>query len=157
MGSWGGRNSRWATSKRIVHWASTFPAPYSSASRRPEVISASWTGTPPPSRWELCARPARSNDGQGPVDFKISRGAKDKTLVEFKLAKNTHLKANLEKQTKIYEKASDAGRSIKVIFYFTNKELDRVNGILRMLGISGAKDIVLVDARRDNKPSGSKA
>ena len=99
----------------------------------------------------------RSMTGRGPVDFKISRGAKDKTLVEFKLAKNTHLKSNLEKQTKIYEKASDAGRSIKVIFYFTNKELDRVNGILRMLGISGAKDIVLVDARRDNKPSGSKA
>ena len=114
------------------------------------LFKLTWFGT-------LLDASAEVNDGQGPVDFKISRGAKDKTLVEFKLAKNTHLKSNLEKQTKIYEKASDAGRSIKVIFYFTNKELDRVNGILRMLGISGAKDIVLVDARRDNKPSGSKA
>jgi hypothetical protein len=29
------------------------------------------------------------NDGRGPVDFKISRGALDKSLVEFKLASNT--------------------------------------------------------------------
>ena len=82
---------------------------------------------------------AEVNDGQGPVDFKISLGALDKTLVEFKLAKNTHLKSNLEKQTKIYEKASDAGRSIKVIFYFTNQELDRVNRILRELGVCAAE------------------
>src|SRR5690606_38289835 len=31
---------------------------------------------------------AEANDGRGPVDFKISRGAKDKTLVEMKHAKN---------------------------------------------------------------------
>ena len=100
---------------------------------------------------------AEVNDGQGPVDFKISMGASDKTLVEFKLAKNTRLKSNLEKQTKIYEKASDARRSIKVIFYFTDQELHRVNRILKELGLSNAKDVVLVDACRDNKPSGSKA
>jgi hypothetical protein len=45
------------------------------------------------------------NDGRGPADFKISRGAFDKTLVEFKLARNTQLKRNLEKQSPIYEKA----------------------------------------------------
>jgi len=42
-----------------------------------------------------------ANDGRGPVDFKISRGAKDKTLVEMKLAKNSHLERNLEKQVPI--------------------------------------------------------
>ena len=73
------------------------------------------------------------------------------------MAKNTHLKSNLEKQTPIYEKASDAPRSIKVIFYFTEPELKRVNRILKELGMSENKDIVLVDARKDNKPSGSKA
>src|ERR1700674_1687627 len=51
------------------------------------------------------------NDGRGPADFKISRGSKDKSIVEFKLAKNSHLRANLQKQTEIYEKASDAKRS----------------------------------------------
>ncbi|MEK7508941.1 MAG: hypothetical protein AAB568_03765, partial [Patescibacteria group bacterium] len=32
-----------------------------------------------------------ANEGRGPVDFKVSRGAFDKTLIEFKLASNTKL------------------------------------------------------------------
>ena len=59
-----------------------------------------------------------ANDGRGPVDVKISKGSSDKTLVEFKLASNSQLKRNLEKQTEIYQKASDAKRTIKVIVYF---------------------------------------
>ena len=51
---------------------------------------------------------AEANDGRGPVDYKISRGAKDKTLVEMKLAKNTQLERNLEKQLPVYQAASDA-------------------------------------------------
>ncbi|MBI4698100.1 MAG: hypothetical protein HY758_04125 [Nitrospirae bacterium] len=58
------------------------------------------------------------NDGRGPVDFKISRGSKDKTLVEFKLAGNSGLNRNLQKQLEIYKKASDAEKGYKVIFYF---------------------------------------
>src|SRR5205085_7441314 len=46
------------------------------------------------------------NNGRGPVDFAISRGSKDKTIVEFKLAKNSKLKQNLESQVKIYEEAN---------------------------------------------------
>jgi hypothetical protein len=42
------------------------------------------------------------NDGRGPADFKISRGSKDKTLVEMKLASNSQLKRNLAKQAEIY-------------------------------------------------------
>jgi len=98
-----------------------------------------------------------ANDGRGPADFKVSRGSKDKTLVEFKLAKNSYLEQNLEHQTKIYEKASDAKRSIKVIVYFTAAEKRRVEAILKKLNLTGHKDTVLVDARKDNKPSGSKA
>jgi len=33
----------------------------------------------------------------------------------------------------------------------------RVQRILKRLGLEGNKDIVLIDARKDNKPSGSKA
>jgi hypothetical protein len=98
-----------------------------------------------------------ANDGRGPVDFKVSLGRKDKTLVEFKLASNSQLKRNLKKQTVIYEKASDAGRTIKVIVYFTEAEKKRVDEILKELKMSGNPDVVLVDARKDNKPSGSKA
>lgn len=59
-------------------------------------------------------RCAQSN-GRGPVDYKVSMGDRDKTLVEFKLARNTKLKANLNDQVKIYEKANDTKSSITVI------------------------------------------
>jgi hypothetical protein len=66
-----------------------------------------WWGTPSDVSREV-------NDGRGPVDYKVSRGAADKTLVEFKLASSSHLKRNLEHQAEIYQKASDAQRVIKV-------------------------------------------
>ncbi|MDF0515746.1 hypothetical protein P0R31_00625 [Bradyrhizobium yuanmingense] len=98
-----------------------------------------------------------ANDGRGPVDYKIARGAKDKTLIEMKLAKNTGLERNLEKQLPIYQAASDARNGIKVIIYFSEEEKLRVDAILRKLKLTDHKDVVLIDARNDNKPSGSKA
>jgi len=98
-----------------------------------------------------------ANDGRGPVDFKISRGALDKTLVEMKLAKNTSLERNLLKQLGIYQAASDAKHGIKVIIYFSDEEKKRVDAILKKLNLVGHRDVVLIDARADNKPSGSKA
>jgi hypothetical protein len=97
------------------------------------------------------------NDGRGPADFKIPRRSKDKTLVEFKLAKNTKRKRNLEKQLEIYKKASDATVGFKVIIFFTEQEYIRVEGILDELKMVNDPYIYLVDARMDNKPSGSKA
>jgi len=98
------------------------------------------------------------NDGRGPADFKASRGAIDKTLVEFKLAKNTQLERNLEKQAEIYEKASDATHpSLKAIVHFSEEQLHRVLVILRRLKLVGSPHILLIDASADNKPSGSKA
>jgi len=98
-----------------------------------------------------------ANDGRGSVDYKISRGARDKTLIEIKLAKNTGLERNLQNQLPIYQAASDAKHGIKAIIYFSVDELARVESILRKLKLLGHKDIVLIDARNDNKPSGSKA
>ena len=97
------------------------------------------------------------NDGRGPADFKISKGSKNKAIVEFKLAKNTQLKKNLKKQAEIYKRASDAKCSLKVIVFFNDRELERVNKILRELNMSESRDLVLIDARTSNKPSGSKA
>jgi hypothetical protein len=98
-----------------------------------------------------------ANDGRGPVDFKVARGSRDKSLVEFKLAKNSQLKRNLQRQTKIYEKASDALRTVKVIVYFTKQEEARVERVLSDLKMTGSRDVIMIDARKDNKPSGSKA
>lgn len=97
------------------------------------------------------------NDGRGPADFKISRGSLDKSIVEFKLASNTSLRGNLERQVEMYKRASDAQHGLKVIVYFTQEELERVTAILRDLRLAGDPNIVLIDARRDNKPSASKA
>ena len=97
------------------------------------------------------------DDGRGPVDYEVSRGAADKTMVEFKLASNSQLKRNLLKQLEVYKAAGDAQSGFKVIVYFTESELVRVEGILRDLKMSDDKNIVLIDARADNKPSGSKA
>lgn len=97
------------------------------------------------------------NDGRGPVDFKVSRGALDKSLVEFKLASNTKLQRNLEKQVEIYKAASDTPNALKVILFFTDQERAKVLGILRELGLEKSTDIVMIDGRADNKPSGSKA
>jgi len=97
------------------------------------------------------------NNGRGPVDFKISRGSRDSTLVEFKLASNTQLKRNLEKQVEIYQKAADAKQAIKVILYFTHEQRDRIHRILDELRLLEDENVVLIDARSDNKPSASKA
>lgn len=97
-----------------------------------------------------------ANDGRGPVDFKVSRG-RNKTLVEMKLAKNSKLEANLQKQVEIYQSAADAERGIKVIIYFSYEQLRRVREILQRLKLDKSHDIVLLDARSDNKPSASNA
>lgn len=109
-----------------------------------------WLGTPSDVSQEV-------NDGRGPADYKISRGAFDKTIVEFKLAANRQLKRNLARQAEIYQKASDAGQALKVIVYFSDAELERVRRILKELGLSDSEHVILIDARPDNKPSGSKA
>lgn len=87
-----------------------------------------------------------ANDGRGPVDFVISKGAFNKTLVEFKLASNTKLPQNLKNQVEIYKKAHDTDKSIKVILYFSSEEEMKVKKILRELGLNNEKYIVLIDA-----------
>ena len=95
------------------------------------------------------------NNGRGPVDYKISYGKENSTLIEFKLASNSKLKQNLEKQVDVYKAASETNRAIKVILYFTDVEYEKVMKVLNDLGINGCPDIVLIDARNDNKPSAS--
>lgn len=95
------------------------------------------------------------NNGRGPVDYKISEGNADKTLVEFKLARNTKLKTNLQNQVPVYEKANDTSSSIMVILYFTDGEWTRVKKILQDLNIDNCKNVVLIDGRSTNKPSAS--
>jgi len=98
-----------------------------------------------------------ANDGRGPVDFKVSRNSKDTTIVEMKLASNSHLKRNLQRQTQVYQKASDARAIFKAIVFFTKEEEKRVWKILQELKMQYDQNVIAIDARKDNKPSGSKA
>lgn len=88
------------------------------------------------------------NDGRGSADFKISRGSQDKTIVEFKLASNPQLKQNLRHQVELYKKASDANVGYKVIVFFTDVELQKVQDILRELDLFNSKEVILIDARK---------
>lgn len=100
---------------------------------------------------------AEVNNGRGPVDYKISRGSKDSTLVEFKLASNSKLRQNLEHQVEVYKAANTTDKSIKVILYFSDSELSKVLKIMNDLKLKEGKDLVLIDAQATNKPSGSNA
>jgi hypothetical protein len=86
------------------------------------------------------------NNGRGPVDYSVSKGTKDKTLVEFKLASNKKLEQNLANQVSIYEAANRTGSSIKVILYFDASELNRVTKVLKKLKLDNSSNIVLIDA-----------
>lgn len=109
-----------------------------------------WEGSP-------SSADAEVNNGRGPVDFKISRGSGDRTLVEFKLASNGLLEQNLENQVAIYEKANKTTQSFKVILYFTAAEEAKVLRILKRLKVEPGAGVILIDARKDNKPPASKA
>lgn len=97
------------------------------------------------------------NNGRGPVDFKVSKGSADKSLIEVKLASNKQLERNLQNQLRVYEAANRTHSSISVIVYYTESEKDKVDRILKRLGRLEDPYIVLINARADDKPSGSKA
>lgn len=99
---------------------------------------------------------AEVNNGRGPSDFLVSYGSADKSIIEFKLAKNSRLEKNLKNQAEIYADASRATHPpIKVILYFSQKELEKVKVILSRLKLDTSKEIILIDAT--HKSSASKA
>jgi hypothetical protein len=97
------------------------------------------------------------NNGRGPVDFKVSFGSKDKSLIEFKLAKSSSLKRNLERQVKIYEKANQTKQSVKAIICYSEADQLKLKRVLDELGLTSDESIIAIDARSDNKISASKA
>ena len=97
---------------------------------------------------------AEVNNGRGPVDYKVAFGSSDKTLVEFKLAKNSKLKQNLQHQVGVYEQANETQQSMKVILYFSEAEHNTVINILKELNLENSPHIILIDAC-NNKVSAS--
>lgn len=86
------------------------------------------------------------NNGRGPADYKVSFGSGDSTIVEFKLARSSSLKSNLNNQTEIYKKASKSITDIKVILCYTTYEIAKVERILKGMNQVGAENVVIIDA-----------
>ncbi|MGF6350959.1 hypothetical protein [Variovorax sp. W2I14] len=97
---------------------------------------------------------AEVNNGRGPADFLVSYGSNSKTIIEFKLAKNSQLEKNLINQAEIYTDAARATTPpIKAILFFSQKELDKVRGLLAKHQLHNCPDIVLIDAMKKDSAS----
>lgn len=89
---------------------------------------------------------AEVNNGRGPADYKVSYGANDSTIVEFKLGKSSSLSRNLSNQTDIYKKASKSANDIKVILCYTEGEIITVERALKKLELSDQENVVIINA-----------
>lgn len=94
------------------------------------------------------------NNGRGPVDFTVSKGTKDKTIIEFKLAKNPKLKQNIKHQVEIYKIANETTHAVVGIIYFEDSELEKTLKVIKELNLEDNQNIILIDSR--NKLSASR-
>ena len=96
-----------------------------------------------------------SNCGVGPVDFLISFGFKNATVIEFKLASNSRLR-NVFNQVDGYRKSHRcSGKSIIVVFFFNDAEKEKAMKVQRDAD-NMKYQVVLVDCDSSNKKSASK-
>jgi hypothetical protein len=103
------------------------------------IFKLTWYATPFDVNTEV-------NNGRGPADYKVSYGASDSTIVEFKLGKSSSLSRNLANQTDIYKKASKSANDIKVILCYQEGEIKSVERTLVKLGLVDQENIVIINA-----------
>ncbi len=94
------------------------------------------------------------DNGRGAADFKISLGSADATIVEFKLASNSYL-SHLEKQIGIYLKANNTDNALRAIIFFSTAQEKKLMKVLKNLSLINSENVVIIDARKDNKQSAS--
>ena len=91
---------------------------------------------------------AEVNNGRGPVDFTASKGSKDKTIIEFKLASNSKLRQNLQNQVEIYKHSNNTNKTIVVLFYFNEKDKDKLYKALEEFQLSNIENVIVIDCCR---------
>ena len=98
------------------------------------------------------------NNGRGPVDFKVSRGAKDKALVEVKLTSNSQLIHGIQTQLPIYMKQEHTKKAIYLIIDNGHKTaLDHFVAFYNDLSIPEKEKIEYIVVDGTPKQSASKA
>lgn len=98
------------------------------------------------------------NGGRGPVDFKLSKGANEKVVVEVKLTSNGQLKHGIQKQLPIYIKQEKTKKAIYLII--DNGHPEALKNFIQFYNrIEHAQktkiDIIIIDGTY--KPSASNA
>lgn len=96
------------------------------------------------------------NNGLGKPDFVVSHGRKNKTPIEFKLAKSSSLEKNILKQLETYKKVEHAPKGVFAILFFNAEEEEKVKKILMKHNLLNEENYILIDARNDNKAPASK-
>lgn len=101
-----------------------------------------------PSRFDVNRE---ANNGRGPVDFKLSMGALDKSLIEFKLAKSNSLERNMANQVAVYEKANKTNTSVFVVICYSKAEVAKTARVMKKLGLEDqdaedVRKVVVIDA-----------
>lgn len=101
------------------------------------------------------------NQGMGPIDFRFSCGYVNRVLLEAKLARNTRFWNGLKKQLPQYMKVDSCRKGIFLVVVYTDKDLDRINDIHKVRKETADLynidlEVVIVDARVNNKESASK-
>lgn len=93
--------------------------------------------------------------GPGRIDYIASRGSQDKCVIEFKLASSKALEKNLKSQLDEYKKLNQAQHGVWIIVVFDDDQYQKLQLIIEKLELN-AEDIIIVDARKDNKINPSK-
>lgn len=98
------------------------------------------------------------NAGNGPVDFKFSRGYELRILVEIKLSSSKKLVRGFAKQLPAYARSEDAKRTIYIILLVTRSEasIKAIRELIKKAEKEGREvpAVVVIDARI--KPTASK-
>lgn len=99
-----------------------------------------------------------ADTGNGPVDFKISKGFNGRVLVEIKLSTNSHCVTGYTKQLEIYKGAEQTTRGFYVLINVGSlgkkaKQIETLKAAAEKAG-KPASQFVVIDATR--KPSASK-
>ena len=98
-----------------------------------------------------------SNAGRGPVDFKLSKGSKEKIIVEIKLTSGAVLHG-YKKQTRIYQECEEAKKSFYVVAQVTDKSkaLDRILEMAEEEDDAGIQHPIIISIDGRKKPPASK-
>lgn len=99
-----------------------------------------------------------SNAGNGPVDFKISKGATQKILVEMKLSSNSKLVSSYIPQNDAYKKAENALANKYVVVQVDEKHEARIQKLYdkrneRITEWREAPEIIVIDATKKESAS----